>query len=85
MRSWRLWLLAIPFRRITIVAKNIQAISLDSMDDPLNLVLQNLEKDGQPGITPVYLMAEPNDQVVYMAFEPFTLEEAREVNPVVEL
>ena len=74
-----------PSYKRKIVAKNIQAISLDSMDDPLNLVLQNLEKDAQPGITPVYLMAEPNDQVVYMAFEPFTLEEAREVNPVVEL
>ena len=67
------------------MAKNIHVISLDSMADPLNLVLENLERNGKPGITPVYLMAEPNDQVVYMAFEPFTLEEAREVNPVVEL
>jgi len=67
------------------VAKNIHSISLDSIEDPLNLVLENLEKDGRPGITPVYLMAEPNDQVVYMAFEPFSLEEAREVNPVVEV
>lgn len=65
--------------------KNIQAISLDSMEDPLNLVLEKLEKDGKPGITPVYLLAEPNDQIVYMAYEPFTLGEARAVNPVVEV
>jgi hypothetical protein len=67
------------------MAKNIHAISLDSMEDPLNLVLQNLEEDGKPGITPVYLITEPNDQIVYMAYEPFTLEEAREVNPVTEV
>jgi len=67
------------------MAKNIDVISLDSMEDPLNLVLEKMERDGKPGITPIYLIPEPNDQIVYMAYEPFTLEEAREVNPPVEV
>lgn len=66
------------------MAKNIEAISLDCMEDPLNLVMQHLKRKGKPGATPVYLLAEPDDQIVYMAFEPFTLEDAREVNPGVE-
>lgn len=67
------------------MVKNIHAISLDSMEDPLSLVMQNLEREGKPGSTPVYLLPEPDDQIIYMAFDPFSLEEAREVSPAVEV
>ncbi len=31
------------------MVKNIHSISLDSMEDPLSLVMQNLEREGKPG------------------------------------
>ena len=57
----------------------IVAISRDSIEDPLSLIFESMSDDAQ-GVKPVYLMEDPNEEIAYMSYGPFTLEEARRSN-----
>ena len=59
--------------------KRIVAISRDSMEDPLSLIFENISDDAQ-GVKPVFLMEDPDEELAYMSYESFTLEEARRSN-----
>lgn len=54
---------------------NISAISCDSYVDPMGQL-----QDGYPeafkGNVPIYMIKHPFDEIIFVSFEPFTLEEA---------
>jgi hypothetical protein len=59
--------------------KDIGAIALDSYEDPLELLRQDV--GGRfAGMDPIYLLQDPGDpMIVYHCTEPFDIDDVREV------